>query len=55
MGLKKARILGVKDLIVCCDFQLVANQLIREYAARNQRMGAYMKLAQRLFRSFNLV
>ena len=50
--MKKAKILGVRNLQIHCDSQLVANQLTREYAAKNQRMEAYMKLAQKLFREF---
>lgn len=42
----------MKDLIIHCDSQLVANQLTGEYAARNQMMEAYMGLAQKLFKSF---
>lgn len=38
LGMKKARKLGVQDLVIHCDSQLVANQLTREYAARNKRM-----------------
>lgn len=36
VGLKKAMILSVKDLLVHYDSQLIANQLTREYAARIQ-------------------
>lgn len=32
MGLKKAKLLGVKNLMIHYDSQLVTNQLIREYA-----------------------
>ena len=52
MGLKKALILSVTDLTIHCDSQFVANQLTREYAARNQIMESYMKLAQKLIRNF---
>ena len=44
----------MKDLVIHCDSQLVANQLTREYAGRNQKMKAYMRLAHKLFKSFNL-
>lgn len=50
VGMKKAKILGVQDLIIHCDSRLVANQLTEEYAAKNKRMGAYMKLAQKMFK-----
>ena len=45
MGLKKVMILGLTDVIVHCDSQLVANQLTEEYTDKNQRMEAYMRLA----------
>lgn len=48
-----ALVLDVKDLVINYDSQLVANQLTREYVTRNQRMEAYMKLAQKLLKSFN--
>ena len=38
VGLKKAKLLGTDHLIIHYNSQLVANQLTREYAARNQRM-----------------
>lgn len=53
VGLKKSRVLSVQNLIIHCDSQLITNQLTGEYAARNQRMEAYMRLAQKLFKSFN--
>ena len=46
--LKNAMLLSVHNQIIHCDSQLVANQLTREYAARNQKMEAYMRLAQKL-------
>ena len=52
MGLKKAKQPDIKHLMIHCDSQFVANQLRGEYAARNQKMEAYMRLAQRLFRNF---
>lgn len=60
MGLKKAKMLGVQNLKIHCDSQLMENQLTGkknqltgEYAARNQRMEAYMKLAQGLIKNFD--
>lgn len=53
VGLKKAKLLSVQNMVIHWDSQLAANQLTEEYAARNQRMEAYMRLAQKLFRSFN--
>ena len=52
VGLKKATMLGVTNLIIHCDSQLVANQLTGEYAARNHKMESYMKLAQKLIKNF---
>lgn len=49
MGLKKAKLVGIKDLIIQCDSLLVTNQLTREYASRSQKMEAYMRLGQKLF------
>ena len=40
VGMQKAKHLGVEDLVIHCDSQLVANQLTGKYAARNERMGA---------------
>lgn len=48
VGLKEAKLPGVLNLIIHCDSQLVVNQLIREYATRNQKMEAYMRHAQKL-------
>ena len=46
--LRTAKELRIKQLIVHCDSQLVANQSNGEYAARDDRMIAYVKEAQRL-------
>ena len=46
LGLNRVKALGMENLRINCDSQLVANQLTGEYCARNQRMEAYMKLAQ---------
>ena len=54
IGMQKAKSLGVQDLMIHCDSQLVANQLTGEYVARNERMGAYMKLAQKLIKEFRM-
>ena len=52
VGMKKAKILGVQNLLIHCDSQLLANQLTGECAAMNQIMEAYMRLTQKLFREF---
>ena len=41
IGLKNARRLGADRLQVFCDSQLVANQISREYQARDERMSVY--------------
>ena len=52
VGMKKEKIIGVQNLLIHCNSQLVANQLTTEYAARNQKMETYMRLAHKLFREF---
>lgn len=44
--LRTARELRIRQLIVHCDTQLVANQLTGEYAARDDRMVVYVREAQ---------
>lgn len=46
LGLRRAKALGIQNLRINYDSQLVTNQLAREYCAQNHRMEAYMKLAQ---------
>lgn len=41
-------------MVFHCDSQLVANQLTGEYATKNERMRAYMRLAQKFFKEFKL-
>lgn len=50
--LRRVRALGIKNLIIKCDSQFVANILTGEYCAWNHRIEAYMKLAQQLLKSF---
>ena len=38
LGLKRAKALCIENLRIYCDSQLVANQLMGEYCARNQKM-----------------
>ena len=54
-GLRTAKELGIKQLVVHCDSQLVANQLNGEYTARDDRMIAYVKEAQRLIQEIGEV
>jgi ribonuclease HI len=41
-GLKSAKTLGARRLIVYCDSLLVASQISGEYMARDERMSAYL-------------
>ena len=50
--LKISRRLGVDRLQVFCDSQLVANQISREYQARDKRMLAYLLAVQSLLSKF---
>ncbi|KAJ8639768.1 hypothetical protein MRB53_016462 [Persea americana] len=54
-GLRTAKELGIKQLIVHCDSQLVTNQLNGEYAAHDDRMIAYVKEAQHLIQEIDEV
>ena len=49
-GLRMAKDLGIVWMKAHCDSQLVANQLTGEYAARDERMAAYVAEAQCLIR-----
>ena len=51
--LRNAHILGARRLLVFCDSKLVINQLKGEYAAKNDRMMAYMKTANSLLAKFD--
>ena len=56
-GLRTARRLGADPITVHCDSQLIVNQLIREYMAKNEKMIAYLELSKSLlesFRKFNI-
>ena len=52
VGLKSARRLDAKHLQVFCDSQLVANQISREYQARDERMSAYLLVVRSLLAEF---
>ena len=47
-GLRLAKTVKVKRVSAYCDSQLVASQYSGDYDARNDRMGAYLKLVQGL-------
>ena len=55
IGLKTAERLGACHLQVFCDSQLVANQISREYQARNERMSAYLSAIQFLLAKFKSI
>jgi ribonuclease HI len=52
IGLRSARRLSASHLQVFCDSQLVANQISGEYQARDERMSAYLLVAQSLLAKF---
>ncbi|XP_048622631.1 uncharacterized protein LOC125591812 [Brassica napus] len=52
-GLRLAHGLKIRNIHAYCDSQLVANQYIGEYEARDERMDAYLKHIQELSRDFN--
>ena len=55
IGLKTAEKLGASHLQVFCDSQLVANQISEEYQARDERMAAYLTIAQSLLSKFDSI
>lgn len=52
--MKNAKLLGVENIVIHYDSQLVANQLTGEYAARNEGIGTYVKPTHKLFKGFFL-
>ena len=55
IGLRTTRKLGANHLQVFCDSQLMANQISREYQARDERMVAYLTLARSLMAEFESI
>jgi hypothetical protein len=53
IGLRTANKLGANHLQIFCDSQLVANQISGEYQARDDRMAAYLTVAQTLLAEFD--
>ena len=53
IGLKTAKKLSASHLQVFCDSQLVANQISGKYQARDERMLAYLTVAQSLLAEFD--
>jgi ribonuclease HI len=54
-GLKSAKTLGARRLIVYCDSLLVASQINGEYMARDERMAAYLLKVQTAMFDFEIV
>uniref|UniRef100_A0A2N9I0Z3 Integrase catalytic domain-containing protein n=1 Tax=Fagus sylvatica TaxID=28930 RepID=A0A2N9I0Z3_FAGSY len=54
-GLKSAKTLGARRLIVYCDSLLVASQINGEYMARDERMSAYLLKVQTAMTDFETV
>uniref|UniRef100_A0A2N9I550 Uncharacterized protein n=1 Tax=Fagus sylvatica TaxID=28930 RepID=A0A2N9I550_FAGSY len=54
-GLKSAKTLGARRLIVYCDSLLVASQINGEYMARDERMAAYLLKVQTAMPNFEIV
>lgn len=52
VGLRSAKRLGADHLQIFCDSQLIANQIFREYQARDERMSAYLLIIQNLLFGF---
>ena len=52
-GLRAAKRLGADPLTIHCDSQLIVNQLVGEYMAKNERMVAYLELAKNLLKGFH--
>ncbi|CAL2270293.1 unnamed protein product [Prunus armeniaca] len=53
MGLRLAKTLGAERLTICNDSQLVVNQVITEFEARDESMAAYLVQTRRLLDPFN--
>ena len=51
-GLKIAQGLGIEELVIYSDSQLVVNQLKQEYEARDGRMRQYVSTARELMKGF---
>ncbi|XP_058181253.1 uncharacterized protein LOC131299692 [Rhododendron vialii] len=54
-GLKTAEALGIEELVVYSDYQLVINQLTEEYKARDDRMRKYLSSTLRLPKNFKAI
>ena len=55
IGLKTAKKLSASHLQVFCDSQLMANQISGKYQARDERMLAYLTVAQSLLAEFDSI
>ena len=54
-GLKLAKALGVTELDICSDSQLILGQVNRDYEAKEERMQQYLKLARHQMSQFREV
>jgi ribonuclease HI len=54
-GLKTAEALGIEELVIYSDSQLVVNQLSEEYEARDDRMRTYLSSAVGLIKGFKAI
>ncbi|KAF8049051.1 hypothetical protein N665_2316s0001 [Sinapis alba] len=52
-GLRLAKVVGAKRVQAFCDSQLVTNQFIGEYEAKNERMDAYHGVVRKLTSEFD--
>ncbi|MBK5591084.1 ribonuclease HI family protein, partial [Salmonella enterica subsp. enterica serovar Typhi] len=51
-GLELARKLGVQNLKICSDSQLVVKQILGEYKAKDRQMEEYLTLVQQQLKFF---
>ncbi|KAF8093777.1 hypothetical protein N665_0378s0007 [Sinapis alba] len=51
-GLRLVRVVQAKHVHTYCDSQLVANQFLGDYDAKNERMDAYLKILRDLAKEF---
>ncbi|CAL8167550.1 unnamed protein product [Prunus armeniaca] len=53
VGLRLAKTLGAERLTICSDSQLVVNQVITEFEAKDESMAAYLVETRQLLDQFN--
>ena len=52
-GLKLARVVAVKDVIIQADFQLMISQMKGDHVAKEERMQKFLKIVQQLLQHFD--